>query len=147
SADVIAAGGADPDAALPLNALVGMGLMGYPPARVDHRLKDGETIHLGPIALTAHITGGHTRGCPSWSFPVHEGERTLNVVSACSLQRVYGMRYAEQAADLEHSFRTLRSLPADIWVTSHARAWGRYRKFVARDTAKNPVDPFIDPKG
>ncbi len=28
-----------------------------------------------------------------------------------------------------------------------ARAWGRYRKFVARATAKNPVDPFIDPEG
>ncbi len=41
----------------------------------------------------------------------------------------------------------LRSLPADIWVSSRARVWGRYRKFVARATAKNPVDPFIDPEG
>ena len=57
------------------------------------------------------------------------------------------MQYAEQGADLERSFRVLRSLPADIWVTSHARLWGRYRKFVARDTAKNPADPFIDPEG
>jgi len=32
-------------------------------------------------------------------------------------------------------------------VTSRARPWGRYRKFVARDTAKNPADPFIDPEG
>jgi hypothetical protein len=37
--------------------------------------------------------------------------------------------------------------PADIWVTCHARRWDRYRKFVARATAKNPVDPFIDPEG
>jgi metallo-beta-lactamase class B len=41
----------------------------------------------------------------------------------------------------------LRSLPADIWVTSHARLFGRYRKFVARDTARNPADPFIDREG
>jgi metallo-beta-lactamase class B len=41
----------------------------------------------------------------------------------------------------------LRRLPADIWVTSHARLWGRYRKFAASATAKNPVDPFIDPDG
>jgi len=41
----------------------------------------------------------------------------------------------------------LRSLPADIWVTSHARTWGRYRKFLASTTAKNPVDAFIDPEG
>jgi metallo-beta-lactamase class B len=57
------------------------------------------------------------------------------------------MRYPEQGADLERSFRVLRRLPADIWVTSRARQWGRYRKFVERDTAKNPVDPFIDPEG
>jgi len=56
-------------------------------------------------------------------------------------------RYAEQAADLERSFRTLRSLPIDIWVTCHARWWGRYRKFVASSTASNPADPFIDPDG
>ena len=41
----------------------------------------------------------------------------------------------------------LRSLPAGIWVTSRGRPWGRYRKFVARETAKNPVDPFIDREG
>ena len=55
--------------------------------------------------------------------------------------------YPEQAADRERSLRLLRSLPADIWVTCHARSWGRYRKFVASATAKNPVDPFIDPDG
>jgi hypothetical protein len=32
-------------------------------------------------------------------------------------------------------------------VTNHARAWGRYRKFVASATAQNPVDPFIDREG
>jgi metallo-beta-lactamase class B len=58
-----------------------------------------------------------------------------------------GLGYPEQAADIERSLRVLRSLPADIWVTSHARTWGRYRKFVASATAKNPVDPFIDPEG
>ena len=60
---------------------------------------------------------------------------------------VLGFRYQEQRADLERSFRVLRSLPADIWVTSRARPWGRYRKYVASTTATNPVDPFIDPDG
>ena len=147
SADVIASGGDDPDMAVPLRALIRIGIVGYPPARVDHRFKDGDTIRVGPIALTAHVTGGSTRGCTSWSFPVRDGDRVLNVVSACSLVVVQGMRYPEQRADLERSLRVLRRLPADIWVTNHARAWGRYRKFVASTTAKNPVDPFIDPDG
>jgi metallo-beta-lactamase class B len=57
------------------------------------------------------------------------------------------LRYPEQAADREHSSRLLRSLPADIWVTNHGRQWGRYRKFVASTSAKDPIDPFIDPEG
>jgi metallo-beta-lactamase class B len=147
SADVIASGGDDADIILPMRALISIGILGFPATRVDHRFKDGDTIRVGPITLTAHVTGGHTRGCTSWSFPVRDGDRVLNVVSACELVVLAGMRYPEQGADLERSFRVLRNLPVDICVTSHARKWGRYRKFVARDTAKNPVDPFIDPEG
>jgi metallo-beta-lactamase class B len=147
SADVIAAGGDDPDIVLPVRALFWIGILSYPAARVDHRFKDGDTIRLSPLALTAHITAGHTRGCTSWSFPVRDGDRVLNVVSVCGTGVLEGSRYPEQAADRERSLRVLRSLPADIWVTNHARAWGRYRKFVASTTAKNPVDAFIDPEG
>ncbi len=148
SAEVIANGGDDRHAAVfPWRALAWTGIASYPPARVDHRVKDGETIRVGPVALTAHITGGHTRGCTSWSFMVRDKDRDLNVVSACSLKVMLGARYPEQAADLERSFRVLRGLDPDIWVTSHAAWWGRYRKFVASASAENPTDPFIDPKG
>jgi metallo-beta-lactamase class B len=147
SARVITSGGDDPDIILPLRALFWIRLLGYPAARVDHRFRDGDTIRVGPVALTAHVTAGHTRGCTSWSFPVRDGDRVLNVVSACSLIVLGGMQYPEQKAHLERSFRVLRGLPADVWVTSHARPWGRYRKFVARDTAKSPTEPFIDPEG
>ena len=130
-----------------MRVLTWIGVFGYPPPRVDHRFKDGDTIRVGPIALTAHITAGHTRGCTSWSFPVRDGDRVLNVVSACDMGVLATLTYPEQAADRERSLRVLRSLPADIWVTNHARAWGRYRKFVASAAAKNPVDPFIDREG
>jgi metallo-beta-lactamase class B len=147
SAFTLESGGDDPDGILPMRALVWIGVVGYPKMRVDHRFKDGDIIRLGPLALTAHITGGHTRGCTSWSFDVRDGDRVLNVVSACDLGRLDALQYPEQQADLERSFRILRSLPADIWVTCHARWWGRYRKFVASTTAKNPAEPFIDPEG
>jgi metallo-beta-lactamase class B len=147
SADSIAAGGDDPDVILPLRALLWLGIVGYPAARVDHRFKDGDTIRVGPIALTAHVTAGHTRGCTSWSFPVRDGDRVLNVVSVCDTGVLATSRYPEQEADRERSLRVLRGLSADIWVTNHARPWGRYRKFVASKTAKNPVDPFVDPEG
>src|SRR2546430_11705034 len=108
SAYSLASGGDDPDMILPLRALDRIGIVGYPPIRVDHVFKDGDTIRLGPLALTAHITGGHTRGCTSWSFQVRDGDRVLNVVSACDLVPLAGMRYPEQGADLERSFLVLR---------------------------------------
>jgi metallo-beta-lactamase class B len=147
SAEVIASGGDNRDMSLPLRALFRGGIAGYPAARVEHRFTDGDTIRVGPIALTAHVTGGYTRGGTSWSFQVRDGDRVLNVVSVCGLGVTLGMRYSEQRADLERAFHVLRSLPVDIWITSHGRRWGRYRKFVASRTAKNPVDPFIDRQG
>ena len=147
SADSLAAGGDDPDLVLPLRVLIWIGVLGYPAARVDHRFKDGDTIRVGPIAMTAHVTAGHTRGCTSWSFPVRDGDRVLNVVSVCDPGVLATSRYPEQGADRERSVRLLRSLPADIWVTNHARAWGRYRKFVASANAKSSADAFIDPEG
>lgn len=147
SAHTLATGGDDPDIAMPLRTLFQIGLFSHPPARVDHRFKDGDTIRVGPIALTAHVTGGSARGCTSWTFPVQDGDRVLHVVYACALGAVSVMRYAEQEADIERSLRVLRSLPADIWVTAQSRAWGRYRKFVASQASKNPADAFIDPEG
>jgi metallo-beta-lactamase class B len=147
SADAIASGGDDPDMLLPVRAFIWIGFLSYPVARVDHRFKDGDTIRVGPIALTAHVTGGHTRGGTSWSFSVRDGDRVLRVVSVCDPGVLGLVRYPEQDADRERSLRVLRSLPADIWVTNHARPWGRYRKFVASATAKNPADPFLDPEG
>lgn len=147
SAKSIESGGDDPDIPIPVRMLFWSRIISYPPAHVDHRIKDGDTISLGPIVITAHLTPGHTRGCTSWSFPVRDGGRVLNVVSACSLVSLGVLHYPEQHADFEHTISVLRSLPADIWVSSHARLWGRYRKFSARDTAKNPVEPFIDPDG
>ena len=145
SATAIAAGGYDREMPMPLRALSWANR--YPAPRVDGRFADGDTIRVGPIAVAAHVTGGHTRGCTSYSFRVREGDRVLTVVSACSLKRLQGTGYPGQRADFERTFRRLRSLRADVWVTSHARLWGRYRKFAARDTAASPVAPFIDPAG
>ncbi len=147
SASVIESGGDDPDIFWAIRPLIKLGIVGYPAARVGRRFNDGDTIRVGPIELKAHVTAGHTRGCTSWSFRVKEGDRMLDVVSACSLVVLGVSRYPSQASDLQQTFQVLRSLPADIWVTSHARLWGRYRKFVARDSAASAVEPFIDPDG
>jgi metallo-beta-lactamase class B len=145
SAEAIASGGYDKNIPLPMRAVPWV--IRYPAPRVDHRFKDGDTIRVGATEITAHITGGHTRGCTTYAFPVRDGDRVLRVVSACSLVVLQGVEYRGYKADFDRTFRVLRSLPADIWVTSHARLFGRYRKFIARAKAANPADPFIDPEG
>ena len=145
SAAAIASGGYDRDIPFPLRAVTWAHR--YPAARVTRRFADGDTLRVGPTAIVAHVTGGHTRGCTSYEIPVRDGGRTLTVVSACSLVRLGGTGYPGQGRDFERTFQRLRALDPDIWVTSHGRLWGRYRKFVARDSVADPVEAMIDRKG
>jgi metallo-beta-lactamase class B len=167
SADVIASGGSNnPNTIyLPWRFLDWSGVTHYPAPRVNHRFKDGETIRLGPLAVTAHVLS-HGTGCTTWTFTVTDRGRDLHVVHRCSLDVPYRaslvepQRYPGIRADFERTFATLRSLPVDIWLTTQGREYGRFRKFdesrgieTARTDADqsgvepNPVAPFIDPKG
>src|SRR5262245_21378528 len=110
SADVLASGGDDPDGVLPLRALTWIGVLGYPPPRVDHRVKDGDTIRVGPIALTAHVTGGHTRRCTSWSFAVRDGDRTPHVVRPVDRGVLATARYLENGVERERSLHVVAGL-------------------------------------
>lgn len=152
-ADLIEAGGRGDETFGPLRMLQHVGLATYPRAKVDRRLADGDTVRLGPIALTANITAGHTRGCTSWSFPVQDGERELLAVSICSLtlspfiSLVEPEVYPGIREDFENSFQRLRSMPADIFLASHTNWFKMQQKLRARNNTTNPVDPFIDHEG
>ena len=149
-ADIIAAGGAGDRSFGPLR-YVGLGR--FPAPRVDHRFKDGDTIRVGPLALNAHVTAGHTPGCTTWSFPVYHGERDLLAVSICSLSLLPFMSlgadesYPGIRSDFEQSFRTLRSLPAELFLGPHGSFFDLERKRRERANADDPADPFIDRQG
>src|SRR5690349_91962 len=80
-ADLIARGGHGDRAYGPLRFL---GIGRFPAPRIDHRFNSDTTIRVGPIAVTAHVTAGHTPGCTTWSFPVHHRDRDLLAVDICS---------------------------------------------------------------
>jgi len=150
-ADVVAAGGAgDPNLGF-FRFLTYLPMFRYQRPRVDHRFTDGATVRVGPIELTAHVTPGHTRGCTTWAFPVRDGDRTLRVLHRCSLGAPPALSLPRPdpriRTDLEQTFRTLRTLPVDIWVSAHAREFGRWRKLQERARVADPVAPFIDPEG
>ena len=151
-ADAVASGGDDPALGV-LRLLVWTGLSRYPRPRVGHRFGDGDTVRLGPITLTGHVTPGHTRGCTTWTFPVRDGARVLTAGLVCGvglppMVQMFGLgSYPEIRDDYEQSFETWRSLPVDIFLAPHARKFGRWRKYQESLEAEDSVAPFIDPEG
>jgi len=106
---------------------------------------DGEVLHVGPLAITAHETPGHTPGGASYTFSSCEGSRCLNVVYADSLNPVsapgfkftHSAKYPQALADFERSFAVLSAVPCDILVSAHPDASGFWEKYEKRE--------FVDP--
>jgi metallo-beta-lactamase class B len=122
-----------------------------PPVKHVRILKDGETLHVGPIAITSHATPGHTRGGTSWTWQSCEGSRCLNMVYADSVSAMSakGFKFTDNAAypggvqDFEKSITFLRATPCDILLTPHPEAsdlWDRLQKRQAGN-----ADAMIDP--
>jgi len=122
-------------------------LLDFPPVKVDRLLRDGEIVRVGPIAMKAVFTPGHTPGCTSWSTNVRDHGRTLSVVFPCSLTvggnpLVGNKGYPNIVADFRRSFARLAAMKADVVLTGHpelADVQGR----AARRTDDKP-DVFID---
>ncbi len=56
-----------------------------PPVAHVKILSDGQTLHVGPLALTAHFTPGHTAGGTSWTWQSCAGGQCQNLVYADSV--------------------------------------------------------------
>jgi len=124
----------------------------FPPIKPDRVIHDGDTVSLGGVTLTAHLTAGHTRGCTTWTMITKENGKPLHVVFIGSMSVLSGYRlvgkesYPGMAADYERSFRVLRSLPCDVFLASHGQFFDltAKREALARSPKENP---FIDPAG
>lgn len=121
----------------------------FPAVKVDHVVRDGETLRLGDLRLTAVLTPGHTPGCTTWTFPVRDGARTLNAVFAGCFSSggnvlVGNKAYPSIQADYRGSFAKLRALKADVVLPTHpefADMLGREKKAQAGDR-----NAFVDPR-
>jgi metallo-beta-lactamase class B len=125
--------------------------MRFPPVKVDRELHDGDTVKLGDAVLTAHLTAGHTRGTTTWTLDETEADRTLHVVIVGSpnvnpgYKLVNNKVYLQIAADYQHGFQVLKSLPCDIFLGAHGSYYGlkeKYERWQRGDRAA-----FIDPEG
>ncbi len=123
----------------------------YPPTKVDRVLHDAEEIKLGGTVLVAHLTPGHTKGCTTWTMQVKENGKTYNVVIVGSpnvnpgYKLVNNAAYPEIAQDYERMWRTLKSLPCDIFLGAHGSYFGMEEKYSR--LKEGQTNPFVDPDG
>jgi metallo-beta-lactamase class B len=117
---------------------------------MDRILKDGDTVELGGVTLTAHLTAGHTKGCTTWTLKVEEGGKVYDVVVVGSLSLnaavlVNNTAYPQIVDDFRRSFATMRALKADVFVGSHNGFYQMTQKH-AKLAAGGP-NPYVDPEG
>ncbi|GGC21112.1 subclass B3 metallo-beta-lactamase [Pseudoduganella buxea] len=121
------------------------------PVANTRAVKDGEVVKLGPLALTAHYTPGHTQGGLSWTWQSTEKGRTVAMVFADSLNAVTaeGFRYGGSPAwptaksTLEASIAKVAALKCDVLVSAHPEGSDLWERKAAQ--ARLGSAAFIDP--
>lgn len=138
---------------------IGVEANAFPPISRTRAVADSEVVRLGPLAVTAHLTPGHTPGGTSWTWRSCDNDRCLDIVYADSLTPVSadGFRFTggDGHPDITASFRqtiaTIEALPCDVIISTHPGATGLSRKLQRRSevigTAGLEVDAFVDPDG
>lgn len=120
----------------------------FNPVKVDRTFQDGDKIELGGTELTAHLTPGHTKGSTSYTFDIAENDRTYHVLIANlgtinpGTVLLHNHEYPDIAHDYAETFRILRALPCDIFLTSHASQFGLFSKY--RPGMPYDPDRFLD---
>lgn len=120
---------------------------------IDRLVDEGDTVTLGGTTLTAHVLPGHTKGCLAWTLDLKEDGKTYHALVECSLngqflQYVGNKDYPNIAEDMRATYKKARTLPAELWVSSHASFYGLAAKY-AKLEKRGPGDPnpFVDPQG
>ncbi len=128
----------------------------FPAVTPDRVIHDGDTVSLGGVTMTAHLTPGHTRGCTTWSMVTRDNGKPYNVVFVGSASVLPNYKLTDRPnapatypgiqADYEKTFRVLKSLPCDVFLAAHGSFYSLKQKREAME--KHPaVNPFIDPAG
>jgi len=120
----------------------------FPPVRADRVLKDGDTVELGGVKLTARLTPGHTPGCATFITTVQDGGRSYQVVFPDGTSVNPGTRLVRNPSypgileDYRKTFAVLEPLHPDIFLVYHIddSGWIAKRDRAATEGAQAFVD-------
>lgn len=117
-------------------------LLDFPKVETVEEIAGGETLSVGPLALTAHLTPAHSPGGTSWTWESCEAGLCLDMVFADSQSVISaeGFRFTDSPAlaEYEQGFTRLEALPCHILVTPHPGASSFWQR---REGAGGLVDP------
>jgi metallo-beta-lactamase class B len=113
--------------------------------------REGESLHLGDILLSPHLTAGHTPGGTSWTWKACEGTTcyamvyadSLNPVSAPEFRFKNSSAYPNAVEDFEKSFTFFEAVPCDVLITAHPEASNLWERVTLREKGVKP-DPMVD---
>ena len=123
----------------------------YPAVKVDRVLRDGDTIRMGDVLLTAYHTPGHTRGATTWIANLAVDGRSYLVVFPDGAGFNPGYRLAKNpsypgiADDYRRTHHMLEMLKPDIWLAQHNEYYDLAGKRQRAQT--EGVNAWIDPEG
>lgn len=121
-------------------------LIPYPKVSAVRVIADGDTLRVGPLTLTAHLTAGHTHGGTSWSWRSCEEGRCLHLVYADSQTPISadGFSYtgSQALADFQRGLPVLERLSCDVLLTPHPGASKLWERLEARDRGTH--DALVD---
>lgn len=123
-------------------------LEGFPPVAVVRAIADEEMLRVGPIALRAVPTPGHTPGGTSWTWNACDDDGCRRIVYADSLTAIAddAFRYGDESAHpgylaaFRDTLARVAALDCDVLVTPHPSASGLWTRIGPSASA-----PLADP--
>jgi len=123
-------------------------VLNFPPVKVDRTVREGDTVTIGDVTLTARETPGHSPGCTSWAFSVKDGDATRSVLIFCSgtvaLNRlVTNPTYPGIVTDYRKTFARAKEMKVDVLLAPHPEMYRMQdKRAMISDGAPNP---FVNP--
>ena len=120
-------------------------------SRVDRILRDGDTIRMADVLLTARHTPGHTRGATTWiaNMAVDGRSYVVDFPDGAGINPGYRLvtqpSYPGIADDYRRTHHVLEMLKPDIWLAQHNEYYDLQGKRQRAETIG--VQAWVDPEG
>ncbi|MDD1530020.1 subclass B3 metallo-beta-lactamase [Bradyrhizobium sp. WBOS7] len=123
----------------------------YEGVKVDRVLRDGDTVKLGDVLLTAYHTPGHTRGATTWIANLVVDGKAYVVAFPDGAGFNPGYRVAKNPSypgiteDYRNTHHALEMIKPDIWLAQHNEYYDLEGKQKRAET--EGINAWIDPEG